>query len=78
MRWIEPLSPKGANYGISVHLQGNFQCLQALSLSGAVQRCYPDCNEDITGRLITFTDDMKPEGEEGQAAIQNDFGRMAK
>lgn len=67
IRWIELLSPKGPNYGVSVHLQGNFQCLQALSLSWTVQCCYSDCNEDVTSRLITFTDDMKPEGEEGQA-----------
>lgn len=39
----------------------------ALSLSRAVQRCYSDCKEDITGRLITFADDMKPEGEEDKA-----------
>ena len=41
-----------------------------------------DCNEDITGRLITFTDDMKPGGRErtghDRSKIQNDFGRMAK
>lgn len=42
----------------------------------------PECNEDITGSLITFTDDMKPGGRgktgHDRSKIQNDFGRMAK
>lgn len=42
----------------------------------------PDCNEDITGRLITFTDDVKPVGRgrtgHDRSKILNDFGRMAK
>lgn len=41
----------------------------------------PDCNEDITGRLITFTDDMKPGGRgrtgHDRSKIQSDSGRMA-
>lgn len=42
-----------------------------------------DCNEDITGRLITVTDDTNPEGRErrtehDRSKIRNDFGRMVK
>lgn len=42
----------------------------------------PDCNEDITGRLITFTDDMQPGGRgrtgPDRSKTQNHFGRTAK
>lgn len=41
-----------------------------------------DCDEDITGRLITVTDDTEPGGRRGtvhdRSKIQNDFGSMAE